>query len=299
MRLNIEWVMEKIKNLIFRLRYPYVHHRLKRIKIKSIEETITKIISDGASISRFGDGEMMWLLNVKHGSFQNVSDELSKQLKRVLGSSSDIMVGLPDAFKSVSQFKYRSGRIWRTELSKYGLKFYKVLDDDKEYFNANISRMYIDYKDYTRSGRLFDLLKKIWNGRNLLIVEGETSRLGVGNDLFNGSLSIQRIVCPSRNAFESYSDILTITEKEANKIEDPLILLALGPTATVLAFDIHEKGFQVLDIGHVDVEYEWYRMHAKHKVSLKYKDVSEVNGNNPQVKLDDVQYKREIIARVG
>lgn len=297
-QVNIKWVVEKAKNLFFRLRYPYVHHQLKKIKVNSIEKTIGKIISEKASISRFGDGEMMWLLNVNHGSFQSVSSELSRQLERVLKSESDIIIGLPDAFRSVSQFKYRSGRIWRTELSKYGLKFYRILDVKKEYFNANISRMYIDYRDYKWSGEIFDLLKKIWVGRSLLIVEGETSRLGIGNDLFADVKDIRRIICPSRNAFESYTDILTVTENIANKMEDPLILLALGPTATVLAFDIHERGFQVLDIGHVDVEYEWYLIHAKRKVSLRYKDVSEVNNNNPQIRLNDMQYKKEIVAKI-
>ena len=42
-----------------------------------------------------------------------------------------------------------------------------------------------------------------------------------------------------------------------------LILLALGPTATVMAYNLAQKGYQAIDIGHIDIEYEWYRMGAK------------------------------------
>ena len=38
------------------------------------------------------------------------------------------------------------------------------------------------------------------------------------------------------------------------------VLIALGQTATVLAYDLSEAGLQAIDPGHVDVEYEWYRM---------------------------------------
>lgn len=298
LKVRLSWFFEKLRNAFYRLRYPYVSNKLRKIKIRTIEETIQTIVKKHASISRFGDGEMMWMLEVGHGSFQDVSSELSTALEKVINSNTDILIGLPDAFKTVKHFKYRSGRIWRTELSKYGLSFAKILSPTKQYYNANISRMYIDYNDYDRSGKIFLMLKEIWRDRDILIVEGSSSRLGVGNDFFVGSKSIKRIICPSRNAFSKYDTILSTSEQVAKTIDDPLILIALGPTATVLACDLHEEGFQSIDIGHVDVEYEWYLMHAKRKVSLMYKDVSEVSDNNPQINIADEKYKSEIIRRI-
>ena len=35
-----------------------------------------------------------------------------------------------------------------------------------------------------------------------------------------------------------------------------LILISLGPTATVLAYDLSKLGYQAIDIGHTDLEYE-------------------------------------------
>lgn len=42
-------------------------------------------------------------------------------------------------------------------------------------------------------------------------------------------------------------------------------MISLGPTATVLAYDLFKAGYQAIDFGHVDVEYEWWRMGAHKK----------------------------------
>ncbi len=44
--------------------------------------------------------------------------------------------------------------------------------------------------------------------KRYFIIEGEKSRLGIGNDLFNNSKSIKRIICPIINAFNAYDKII-------------------------------------------------------------------------------------------
>ena len=82
------------------------------------------------------------------------------------------------------------------------------------------------------------MLKQLWEARNVVFVEGAQSRLGVGNDLFDNAASIKRILCPAQNAFDKYSDILQTIQQHVKK--DDLLILALGPTATVLAYDLSE-----------------------------------------------------------
>ena len=55
-----------------------------------------------------------------------------------------------------------------------------------------------------------------------------------------------------------------------------IVLLAIGPTATVLSYDLADNGFQVIDIGHLDVEYQWYLMQEKKKKPLENRTVNEV-----------------------
>jgi Domain of unknown function (DUF1792). len=108
----------------------------------------------------------------------------------------------------------------------------------------------------------------------VIFVEGSKSRLGVGNDLFCNTKSIRRVICPPTNAFEKYDQIVNATINVCNK--ESLILVALGHTATIMACDFHKSGYQAIDIGHIDVEYEWYLLKAKSKVAIKNKYVNEV-----------------------
>ena len=66
----------------------------------------------------------------------------------------------------------------------------------------------MDYKDKNNIPKYIQKLKKIWEQKDILIIEGEKSRLGIGNDLFNNSKSIKRIICPIINAFNAYDKII-------------------------------------------------------------------------------------------
>ena len=127
----------------------------------------------------------------------------------------------------------------------------------------------------------------------------------MGNDLFDNIKSIERILCPAEDAFNKYNEILN----EIKKVENSkLILLALGPTATVLAYDLHRLGYKAIDIGHVDIEYEWYLRKAETKIKIpsKYMGEQGVMGANTESKLerlniedvDDDNYKKQIIAKI-
>ena len=108
--------------------------------------------------------------------------------------------------------------------------------------------------------------------------------------------SIERIICPSENAFEIYDKIYN----EALKVDkNKMILLALGPTATVLAYDLYKAGYRTIDIGHVDIEYEWFLMKATTKVKVKHKYVTEVKEGRVDIEdVNDSKYQSEIIAKV-
>ena len=75
-----------------------------------------------------------------------------------------------------------------------------------------------------------------------------------------------------------------------------LILLMLGPTAKVLACDLAFNGYWAVDIGHIDSEYEWFKMGAKHKTKLKNKHTAEFNYDEHIELQEDDAYAREIVA---
>ena len=117
-----------------------------------------------------------------------------------------------------------------------------------------MTRFYVENIDKDRDDYVVRL-KKLWQDKRILIVEGKKSRLGMGNDLFMTAAEVKRLLCPSVNAFVRYPEILAAVNKLINTNSFDLVICALGPTATVLCFDIADK-IQALDLGHIDIEYE-------------------------------------------
>jgi len=171
------------------------------------------------------------------------------------------------------------------------------LDMNRIYYNAFVNRFYLNFNKrdeyYARCRTYVEKLKGIWKDRDVVLFESQEARLGVTNDLLDGAKSISRIVfCPVKNAFERYDEILSAFDGINS---DALILAALGPTATVLAYDLCKRGYQAIDIGHISEEYECFSrketpmelMSMGHNTSMK-------QVSNP----DDSEYKKQIIRRI-
>jgi glycosyltransferase family protein len=247
-----------------------------KVKIKSLLETIDDILMHKKSISRYGDGELKMMLNKGNVVFQPEDPELSKRLKEVLNSDLDnLIIGLPGPLCSVRTENLNSKYFWIKFINLYGNLIFEYLDPKKVYGNAGISRFYLGLEDKRLSAQVLEKLKKIWDKKQILIIEGEFSRMGVGNDLFENAAGVSRVVCPAENAFARYREILAAS-KDYGK--DKLILIALGPTATILSYDLAKRGYWAIDIGHMDVEYMWMLSNAQTKIPIKGRYVVEVKG---------------------
>jgi glycosyltransferase family protein len=136
---------------------------------------------------------------------------------------------------------------------------------------------------------------RIWEGRKVLLVEGEKSRLGVGNNLFALATSVERILAPMHHAFDKYDELVSeIIKHDKTK----LILIALGPTATVMAADLADLGYQALDIGNIDIEYEWYLRGAQSKIKIPGKYTSEARNGRQVENVVNELYSSQIISKV-
>lgn len=262
--------------------------------VESMDNTLKKVINEKYSICRYGDGEFKAIFSSGNG-FQKYDEKLANRLKEIIVSNdNNIIIGLPDIFDTLDQYVDNAGSFWNDYLIYNRIKIYKLLNKNKVYYNSFITRPYMDWKDKSNCKQWFERLI-LWHKRDIVIIEGEGSRLGVGNTLFNNAKSVSRILAPAKNAFDKYDDILL----EASKInKDKLILVALGQTATVLAYDLNKLGYQVIDIGHFDVEYEWFLMKATKKTKVKNKFVNESNDGRKVYKINDEKYSSEIICTI-
>ena len=269
--------------------------QLNPIQVKGIDETLDYIIENKSSLIRFGDGEINMLAG--HSiPYQDYDEELVSTMRDIIGQESrkELVLCLPDAFTDRFRFTYWAIPFWKDHMDHY-MDFYRELCSDSWYGSTFVSRPYIDFEDKSQAKSQFEKLKSIWKNRDLLIVEGATSRSGVGNDLFDEANSIKRIICPSHSAFSRVHEIEQEIEKHA---AGRLILCMLGPTAKVLAYHLSRKGHQVLDIGHIDSEYEWMKMGAKTKVKFSHKHTAEYNFDQDIEFIEDETYNSQIVAKI-
>lgn len=266
--------------------------------VLGIESSLRLVVDKKASVARYGDGELDIILG-KSIPFQKYNGNLADRLQKILHVRyEDFFVGLPDIFQGLSIYNQRATHYYHNHLRAHLPDWQRLADTSIEYICTGITRPYIDLKDKTACSLYFDLMKNVWCKQDVLIVEGCKSRLGVGNDLFNGCSSIERILCPAVDAFAHYDEILSkVLETNRSK----MVLLALGPTATVLAYDLYRCGYRALDIGHVDIEYEWFRMGAEEKVAVKnkYTNEAETRGGLDVGECLDKAYWNQVIGTVG
>lgn len=261
-------------------------------KVRDINQSLDFILEHHSSVARYGDGEMDIMMG--HSiPYQDYDEHLAQELKDIVARQSDerLLVCLSDVFERLERYRPEAVAFWQGHLEHYKTAYQELCTADW-YGSTFISRPYMDLADKTPAAGYFAKLKELWEDRDILIVEGQTSRSGVGNDLFDGARSIKRVICPSRNAYQKVDEIQQAIEQYG---QGKLILLMLGPTAKVLVHRLSEQGHQAIDIGHIDSEYEWFRMGALDKVKFLHKHTAEHNFDQDITLAEDKEYDQQIL----
>ena len=259
------------------------------LNIVSTEDTLNEIIENKRSISRFGDGEL-FLMRGYGIHFQKYNRKLSKRLLKIIKNKcpdKNLLVGINFYYKKKDFRLYSRGTksYWKNFFRYNRHRILKIINKNTTYYSSWISRFYTTFKNKSHVPDYVKKFKKIWENRDILIVEGEKTRNGVGNDLFNNAKSIKRIICPTKNSFRVYRKILNAILKVDKSY---LVLISLGPTAAVLACDLSKLGYQAIDIGHANSQYKKF-LKRKKKLQIYGK-----NENNNTIE----NYNKQIIFKI-
>jgi len=271
-------------------------------QIRPAEQTVEAIVAGGRSLSRFGDGEFVLMAGGRI-HYQQGSPAIAGRLAEVIRSrEADLLIALPPCFGSLDHFLEPVAEFWVKWMARRRQQVYEYLDMERVYYDAFFSRVYMGgVKTEAHSAQCrvyYEQVRRIWAGRRVVICEGEGTRFGVMNDLLGDAAEVRRILCPARNAFDRYDEILAAFDAVPT---DRLILVALGPTATILAHDLCRRGYQAIDVGAMDLDYEWFlRRETRLGAPLEFKYVDSDEGRRiPIAPLDDPAYQGQIIKRVG
>lgn len=229
--------------------------------IKSSEETIETLLDNSTSISRFGDGEFS-LIDGNDIPFQKSSPELTSRLKEILQSNeSGILIGINYYFWNYRKSEFKIVEDFHNTWAAENLpKITSLLHRNKTYYNSTFTTPFTTFKNHDFNS-YYEKIKHIWRDKNITIICGKTVFDKIKVNIFDCAKSINFIHAKSKNAFEDYDELI----KKAKKIDkNRLVVLILGPTATILAYDLAKLGYKALDIGHIAKDYDWFYKYVKH-----------------------------------
>lgn len=260
-------IKKQLKGIIAHLIYLLYKYKILNtdIKVQSIDETIDELLKTEKSLVRFGDGEMTMMMG-KNLQLEEHQQQLADSMKRIIGYEHDsLMVAICNIFGDLEIYRKESQEFWKDHLIVRRKEYVKLCNSTKIYGNATISRCYYMYQDKSSCAKQFEKIRQIWKGKEVVIVEGVATHNGVGNNLLDTAKSVERILGPAKNA---YLKLEQIYEECTQYSKEKLILISLGAAAKPLAEKLYLQGYRVLDIGNLDMEYEWFLMKAETKVRI-------------------------------
>lgn len=249
LRTEMEWSRMLLRTLVndqYKPREDEIVATLGPLQL-GFAQTLDAVHEERLSLTRIGDGELLMMANPDHHlDYQRNSAALRRDLAAAItaqGTAKDrLMVALPHVFRGdLHWFK-----VWITVWDM--LK--PMLDPDMRYGDAHVSRPVFFRAEGTAGVAQW---RRLWQGRNVLVVTGRGSRFDVIPELFDGAKRIDMLHCAPTNAYEDRHAIFEAITARATR--DAVILLSLGPAATVLAPRLAAAGFQALDVGHLSASY--------------------------------------------
>jgi hypothetical protein len=199
------------------------------------EEETLRMVSEGRSLARYGDGEF----KLCHGGSiksQPYESHLGKRLREILRASGDCLVGIPNLHRPTKPFwdQFRSER------------FTALLDSKRDYASAFVSRP--DSAPWIHTPAYWKQVEDLWRDRDVTLVRGSGKSLTAA--LLTSARSVNEIMCARQNAWADREALLEKIGRPAR------VLLCCGPTATVLAVELAAMGVHAVDIGHIGM---WFK----------------------------------------
>lgn len=167
-------------NIKLKIQYELLWKKHNQINILNEKETVVYLKKNKASICRFGDGELSFVLMYyglrECGSrFQQYDEEMGKRMAEILqGSTSKCLVALPSTIfsrKGTNTLTSPSKSFWRSLFICNIDEYLSVINQNIIYGDAYFTRFYITRKDKKNAPDRLSLIKQLWSNANLLIVD--------------------------------------------------------------------------------------------------------------------------------
>ncbi len=228
----------------------YITYRLLHINPKPFNQLktigtdqISELISNGKSLIRFGDGEVMILL----GSgihFQKFNPRLQQKIKNVVRdykTNSSYILALPNfALTESNESLGKRGRlrIWRL----FKIVFKHLFPKDIGYADAMIFYHKETFEKF--------VVPSLLNKYALVLSNSDNNTPELKAQLNKLNIEYEYVTTKKINAFDDYDTILKLINDKKSFHNNLIVLTSMGPGGKALAYDLTKSGIQCIDIGH-------------------------------------------------
>lgn len=256
------------------------------MKFLNQNETLKYVLENRCSVSRFGDGPIIWFrqgTGITHPTgHQRYSRQIEDDIYRVFFEGSKKDNHLLCVYPVITDEDLEKSKQWSIDtnpnISKEALHNKLVLRDRlRDSFNEILNSLEVKPKvlgttSYNRIRYPFDdsidgmgyikMFAKVFENRHVIYVSGTEPFKNPREDqsdcpilkkeYFKLAKSVSIIETPKHDAYESYDRIFDECLSKAEEFDSPedvLFHLSFGPAASIMALDLSEEGYQSLDMG--------------------------------------------------
>lgn len=198
------------------------------------EETTLALALSGFSISRFGDGELRCAMGGQ-ASAQIPDQAMAHELRRILIGPTKSLVCLPH-----SKYGPKAANWKKYETTKF-TPYFKQMQYGSAFITRPDSTPHINTPEYWAN------VRKLWSNRDTVLVVG-TDYGSLNEHMLRDARSLRVVFGPRRDA---YAEIPRLMDEIGKPPEDHIVLMCLGPAATIMAERLAQKGVWAIDIGHI------------------------------------------------
>lgn len=192
---------------------------------------------EGASIARFGDGELKLLDGV--ASMREVGNKrMAEELRAILTAPAR---GLLPAIPTMDPYgpKFMN---W----IRHSKRFQKTLALGVTYYSAFITRP--DSAPWIACRGFAEAFERLWRGKDVVLVAKDPS-CAIARLVERSASAMILVQCPANDAYSAIDALERDVLYYRTEKREPVVLLSAGGTATCLAARLHKRGLQALDVG--------------------------------------------------
>lgn len=222
--------------------------RGSKADIKNTEETV-KMICEGKSLIRFGDGEF-GIFHNEDIHYQKWSSELRIKFENIKKDyiekkeKSPYILAVPNSFMKCNGVKLMKKRVYVAAWSRARWDFLSKFPQK--------ALIYGDAFAFEKKKR--NIYSQIWEGttKHIIFVHNSNDHATTFANTYH--LEISFVKCPAYDAFEMLetveAEIRSLVTENNWRNEDVMILVSAGPAAKVLVYDLCTEGYHCIDTGH-------------------------------------------------